>query len=289
MTNWVIGRLADRRFASLDDLGDAIAVEVDAINDRTPFRGQQVSRRELFAEHEQSELLALPESRWQPVTWKKSKVNRDYHIEIATVKYSVPYTFAGQHVDVKITGQALSVMCDGEVIASHTVSERRHGFVTDPEHVPAAHLQSADLWSRAYFVRQAHKVGPSTVAAITEVLDRPRIEAQGYRACQNILALGKGDNKPLLEHTCGQLISDTARRAISYTAVKQRLAALRAQAAARPTTTPTAPSPSDTTPAEPPPGRRDTSGAHLAGPEHFSLAALTGVRRADASDEGGQS
>ncbi|WP_236885828.1 hypothetical protein [Dietzia massiliensis] len=27
---------------------------------------------------------------------------------------------------------------------------------------------------------------------------------------------------------------------------------------------------------EPPPGRRDTTGAHLAGPEQFSLAALTG-------------
>ena len=99
VTNWVIGRLADRRFASLDDLNEAIAAEVEAINDRIPFRGQKTSRRELFTEHEQSELIALPEVRWQPVIWKKSKVNRDYHVEIATVKYSVPYTFAGQHVD----------------------------------------------------------------------------------------------------------------------------------------------------------------------------------------------
>lgn len=287
VTNWVIGRLADRRFASLDDLAEAIAAEVDAINDRTPFRGQQISRRDLFAEHEKSELIALPEARWQPVIWKKSKVNRDYHVEIATVKYSVPHTFAGQHVDVKITGQALTVMCGGEVIASHTVSGRRHSFVTDPDHVPAQHLQSADLWSRAYFVRQAHKIGPNTVAAITEVLDRQRIEAQGYRSCQNILALGKGDNKMLLERACGQLISETARRAISYTAVKQQLAALRAQAAARPTTTAVAPSSANATPVAAPPGRRDTHGAHLAGPEQFSLAALTGTP--SALDEGDRS
>ena len=274
VTNWVIGRLADRRFASLDDLNEAIAAEVEAINDRIPFRGQKTSRRELFTEHEKSELIALPEARWQPVIWKKSKVNRDYHVEIATVKYSVPYTFAGQHVDVKITGPTLTVMAGGEVIASHAVSGRRHSFVTDPDHVPAQHLQSSDLWSRAYFVRQAHKIGPNTVAAISEVLDRQRIEAQGYRSCQNILALGRGENKMLLERACGQLVSETARRAISYTAVKQRLAALRAQAAARPTTT-EAP-PATTARVEPPAGRRDTSGAHLAGPEQFSLAALTG-------------
>ncbi|ANI91114.1 IS21 family transposase [Dietzia timorensis] len=276
VTNWVIGRLADRRFASLDDANEAIAAEVEAINDRTPFRGQKTSRRELFTEHEQSELFDLPEARWQPVIWKKSKVNRDYHVEIATVKYSVPYTFAGQHVDVKITGPTLTVMAGGEVIASHAVSGRRHAFVTDPDHVPAQHLQSSDLWSRAYFVRQAHKIGPHTVAAISEVLDRQRIEAQGYRSCQNILALARGDNKMLLERACGQLVSETSRRAISYTAVKQQLAALRAQAAARPTTTTAATTPATATPVAVPPDRRDTTGAHLAGPEQFSLAVLTG-------------
>ena len=275
VTNWVIGRLADRRFASLDDANEAIAAEVESINDRTPFRGQKISRRELFTEHEKSELIALPEVRWQPVIWKKSKVNRDYHVEIATVKYSVPYTFAGQHVDVKITGPTLTVMAGGEVIASHAVSGRRHAFVTDPDHVPAQHLQSSDLWSRAYFVRQAHKIGPHTVAAISEVLDRQRIEAQGYRSCQNILALARGDNKMLLERACGQLVSETSRRAISYTAVKQQLAALRTQAAARPTTTQPAVA-ATTDRLEPPPGRRDTTGAHLAGPEQFSLAVLTG-------------
>jgi hypothetical protein len=97
-------------------------------------------------------------------------------------------------------------------------------------------------------------------------------EAQGYRSCQNILALGKSD-KQLLERACGQLVSEQTRRAISYTAVKQRLAALRAQAAARPTT---AAEPATAASVAPPAGQRDTTGAHLAGPEQFSLAALTG-------------
>ena len=137
----------------------------------------------------------------------------------------------------------------------------------------------------APFVRQAHKIGPHTVTAISEVLDRQRIEAQGYRSCQNILALGRGENKMLLERACGQLISQTARRAISYTAVKQQLAALRTQAAARPTTT--TPAPTATASVEPPTGRRDTRGAHLAGPEQFSLAALTSAPN-DSNREAGR-
>jgi hypothetical protein len=128
VTNWVIGRLADRRFASLEDLNEAIAAEVEAINDRIPFRGQKTSRRELFTEHEQTELIALPEVHWQPVIWKKSKVNRDYHVGIATVKYSVPYTFAGQHVDVKITGPTWQI---GLVGTAGPASWYRHSG--DPE------------------------------------------------------------------------------------------------------------------------------------------------------------
>lgn len=37
VTNWVVKKLAGHGFASLDDLNQAIGVEVDAINDRTPF------------------------------------------------------------------------------------------------------------------------------------------------------------------------------------------------------------------------------------------------------------
>src|SRR5699024_871134 len=65
---------------------------------------QQLSRKALFDSAEQAELRGLPNKPWQPVTWKKAKVSRDYHLEIATVKYSVPYTYVGRQVEAKITG-----------------------------------------------------------------------------------------------------------------------------------------------------------------------------------------
>src|SRR5690625_472466 len=157
----------------------------------------------------------------------------------------------------------MAVMANDQIIAEHTVADAKHVFIADVDHAPAHHRAGSGLWTRAYFERQAHKIGPATVEAITRVLNRQRIEAQGYRTCQNILGLAKGstDNKRLLEQACQELIAQDTGRVISYTSVKQQLAALRAQAAARPTTGPTALGS----------GRRDTRGAHLAGPDRFSL------------------
>ena len=275
VTNWVIHYLADRTFASLDEVNAAIAVQVEIINRKTPFRGEARSRRDWFEPRERQELLELPEQRWEPVAWRKAKVHRDWHIQIDTIKYSVPFRFAGLSVDVRIIGDTLDVIADGEIIATHRRGQRRNGYVTDPEHQPAHLEDSMNLWTRAYFLRQAAKVGPGTVTALQRLLDERKIEAQGFRSCMNILELGKHGNRALLEQACRQLTDADADRRITYTAVKNRITGLRAEQDQRPRTEsagrrpePLA-SPDRSVP-------RDTSRAYLAGASSFSLDALTG-------------
>ena len=53
------------------------------------------------------------------MAWRKAKVQRDWHIQIDTVKYSVPFRFAGHPVDVRIIGDTLDVIADGETVATH--------------------------------------------------------------------------------------------------------------------------------------------------------------------------
>ena len=276
VTNWVIHYLADRSFTSLDDLNEAIAERVEWINHRTPFRGDQRSRWEWFAEHEKTALLGLPEQRWEPVSWRKAKVHRDWHIQIDTIKYSVPYAFAGLGVDVRIVGDKLDVLADGEVIATHQRGKHRNRYVTDPEHAPTYLEDQARLWSRAYFLRQAAKAGPGTVTALTRLLDSKTIEAQGFRSCMNILDLGKRGNRLLLEQACRRLTDGDAPRQISYTAVKHAIAAIRAEQDARPSADPEAWARADTPPSSRPPAGRDTSRAHLAGISAFTLDNLIG-------------
>lgn len=276
VTNWVIHYLEGRVFASLDELNTTVAIQVEAINDRTPFRGEQRSRRNWFAEHEQGELLSLPARRWEPVIWRKAKVHRDWHIQLHTIKYSVPSRFAGLTVDVRIIGEQIDVLSGGENIATHQQGPHRNGYVTVPEHAPAHAEAVSGLWTRGYFLRQAAKVGPGTVTALTRLLDGKVIEAQGYRSCMNILDLGGRGSRVQLEQACRGLVDEDPHRQITYTAVKNRITALRASLDARPIVS------SDENASGVvvgssvvgAPGRRDTSRAHLAGAGAFSLDAF---------------
>ena len=286
VTNWVIHFLADRVFTSIDELNEAVAAQVEQINDRRPFRGEARSRRDWFEDYERDELIALPERRWEPVTWRKAKVHRDWHIQLDTIKYSVPYRFAGLGVDVRIIGNTIEVLAEGQIIAAHQQGRHRNGYVTNSEHAPPHHESVAGLWTRGYFLRQAAKVGPGTAAAITRLLDGKAIEAQGYRSCMNILDLGKraSTNRVLLEQACRGLLEEDPNRPVTYSSVKHRMSVLRAEADQRPTTTSGGGGAGGgggggDMPVPRPDGAgaagRDTSRAHLAGAKAFSLGALT--------------
>lgn len=286
VTNWIIHYLDDQRFASMDDLHEAVAQRVDWLNERTPFRGEPRSRRQWFEEEERHELMDLPAERWQQVDWRKAKVSRDWHAMVDTIKYSVPSKYAGQVVDVRIVGEQVAVMAEGLVIAEHARGARRYSYVTNPEHAPAGYQDTALLWTRAYFLRQASKIGPGTVEAITRLLDHKKIEAQGFRSCMNILALGKGMNRSLLERACQDLCADP-RTSISYTAVKHRITVLRTEATGRPSVTERAVArPKDEAEAQSAANGRDTSKAYLAGASAFSLSVLAGTGEATSMQQG---
>lgn len=277
VTNWVIHFLADQVFTTLDDLNESIAHQVEFINHRTPFRGEKRSRVDWFKDLEQSELMALPTQRWQPVVWRKAKVHRDWHIQLDTIKYSVPYEYAGLTVEARIIGVTIDILADGDVIATHQRGSRKNGYVTNSDHGPTYLAEYTGLWTRAHFVRQATKVGPGTVTAIERLLDGKKIEAQGFRSAMNILDLGKRGNRQLLEQACQQITHEDTHRQISYTAVKDRISVVRAEQDSRPTT-----GHSRRSAATPPPSlprqtsTRDTSRAYLSGAAAFSLDALTG-------------
>lgn len=269
ITRDVLAVLAGQEFIDLDDVNERMAKLVDEINDRVGFRRRPICRRDIFNADEQQLLHPLPSTPYQQVSWYTRVVGRDFHIEISRIRYSVPYTYATKTVKARVIGDKLDIFADSTVIATHHIGYKAGMFVTDPGHQPEYFADYADLWSRPYFLRQGSKVGPFTRRVIEDLLDSKAIEAQGYRSCRNILDLGKNSaNADVLESACQHLLDDTGRkRAISYTAVKDAMAYIRAQQAQRPQT----PKPHPSSPAV---SARDTSTAHLVGPDIFSLDAL---------------
>ena len=53
-------------------------------------------------------MRSLPERRWQRTVWRKNTVHPDYHIAIDYRFYSVPYSYIGKEVDVRLRGQVIA-------------------------------------------------------------------------------------------------------------------------------------------------------------------------------------
>src|SRR3954470_15748611 len=114
----VLAPLRKRQFFSLAELNVAIAEQVALVNAR-PFRGQAISRRQLFDELERAALQPLPASPYEFATWKPARVNIDYHVEFDDRYYSVPYELARQAVEIRATANVVEIIHRGRRVASH--------------------------------------------------------------------------------------------------------------------------------------------------------------------------
>jgi transposase len=126
---WILAPLRKRQFFSLAELNVAIADHLALVNARR-FRGQAISRHDLFEELERAALQPLPITRYEFATWKPARVNIDYHVEFDDRYYSVPYELAGQAVEVRATANVVEIMHGGRRVARHARGYGRQRFST---------------------------------------------------------------------------------------------------------------------------------------------------------------
>jgi transposase len=216
---WVLAPLRNRRFFSLEELHEAIAERVAAVNAR-PFRGQPTGRAELFAEFERPVLRPLPARRYELATWKKATAGVDYHVELDRRFYSVPYSLVRQRLDVRATTSTVEVFRAGRRVASHAREYGARRYVTDPAHMPASHRAHAE-WTPSRLVEWAATVSPATAGFVEALMAaRPHPE-HAYRACLGLMSLARRYGPERLSAACER--ASTAG-ALSYTSVKSILA-----------------------------------------------------------------
>ena len=87
---WILARLRNRTFFSLDELNQAIKELLEYLNNR-PMQKLGRSRKEQFERLDCPALKPLPLISFPYAEWKRAKVNVDYHIELDGHYYSVPY------------------------------------------------------------------------------------------------------------------------------------------------------------------------------------------------------
>lgn len=215
---WVLARLRNQRFFSLEELNERIAELIDDFNARV-MRKYGYSRRQVFDQVERSALRPLPADRFEYCEFKKAKVGIDYHVELDHHFYSVPYGLVGSEVLVRHTLTTIEVLHKGQRVASHLRSFRRGQHTTVPAHMPESHRQHLE-WSPSRILAWAEKTGPATAALADAILTERRHPEQGYRSCLGILRLGKKYSPERLEAACARALGAGAR---SYRNVKSIL------------------------------------------------------------------
>ena len=198
----IIAKLRHTPFLSLEELTEAVHVELEALNDQ-PFQKLQGSRRSVFTATELHELRKLPSRRYEYAQFKQAKAGFDYHVALdKTQYYSVPYHYAGHEVLIRSTSRTVEVFSGGERIACHIKNTNPHKrFMTDPSHMPENHRAVAE-WSPGRFISWAAKSGVKTKAYIASLLERKEHPEQAFRTCAGILRIASTVPKNRMEEAC---------------------------------------------------------------------------------------
>lgn len=202
---WILARLRDHQFFSLQQLNRAIADLLKALNSK-PFQKLPGSRKSMFETLERPALNPLPEQPYQYAEWKKASVNIDYHIEVDRHYYSVPHQLIKKNIDVRITSSIIERFYKSQRVASHIRSCHKDHHTTVKEHMPKSHQKWA-AWTPQRFIRWAAKIGPHTASLTEMVLNSRAYPQQGFRSCLGILRLAKTYGDDRLDAACQRAVA----------------------------------------------------------------------------------
>ncbi len=214
---WILGRLRNLTFFSLEELNSHIAALLVDLNGRV-MRRYNKSRRDLFAELDQPALAPLPAGHFIHGDWSYATVGLDYHVIVDHHAYSVPYGMAGEAVECRRTAATVEIFAKGVRRAAHVRSQARGGATTDSAHMPAVHRKYREE-SVADLTAWAERIGPCTLALVRAILDERRHPEHGFRSCRGLRSLGKRYSPERVEAACARALVGGARSYLSVESI----------------------------------------------------------------------
>jgi transposase len=203
-SRWIVAALRDQQFLSFGQLRKAVRTKLEELNGR-PFSKMDGSRDSVFREQEAPALKPLPGTPFNFGLWKKASVYIDYHVQVDSHYYSVPYRYVGNQVDVRLTDRLVEIFHDGLRIALHSRSSLRGKATTLPEHRTQAQREIIEQ-SAEDFVERAAKIGPRCAEALREIQASYPHPEMSFRGCRGVLRLARKYGRERLEAACGQAL-----------------------------------------------------------------------------------
>ena len=197
---WILARMRNELFFSLDALNERIRELVEVLNDR-PMRTYKKSRRELFEILDKPVLKPLPAERFVYSVWDEVKLNIDYHVTFDDNFYSAPYTLVQEHLDLRATATTVELIFKNQRVASHARSYLKGKYVTTTAHMPKAHQEHLE-WPPSRVIDWAGKIGPNVKILIEALIAERKHPEQGYRPSLGIIRLAKTYGNERVDNAC---------------------------------------------------------------------------------------
>ena len=204
---WILARLRRRIFFALEELNQAIAELLTALNER-PFRKLPGSRRSQFETLDGPALGPLPQQPYEFAQWGRAVVGADYHARIEGAHYSVPYQLVGRTLDWRQTERVVELFHQGKRVAAHA-RQRPGDCATLKEHMPRAHQAWAEQSPRT-LLDWAAGVGPATAQVAETILSSKPHPLQGLQSCQGLRPLERRYGQERLEGACRRALALSA-------------------------------------------------------------------------------
>lgn len=186
---WILAALRNRTFYGLDELNEAIAGLLDLLN-RKPFKRMPGSREQLF-QRERELLGPLPARPYDLGIWSRGiRVPFDYHVKADQRLYSVPYRFADEKVEIRLSTSLVEIYHSGQRVASHKRAFGEGPPITDPDHMPSSHRAYAE-WTPERIIAWASEIGSTVGEFCAQLMARRTHPEQGFRSCIGIIQLSK--------------------------------------------------------------------------------------------------
>jgi transposase len=216
---WILARLRNERFFSLQELNARIAELLEELNARPMKTYGGLSRRELFERVERSALRPLPGEHFEPSEWSRSSVGADYHAKVEGHFYSVPWELAHEVVDVRLTATMVELFAGLRRVAAHVRSDEVGGHTTLREHMHPRHRFWADKDPEQ--MRQwGRRVGPCTEAMVEALMTSNFNREAAFRSVWGLRSLSNRYDEADIERACERALLHGCR---SYKTVERIL------------------------------------------------------------------
>lgn len=197
---WILFRLRNRRFHSLDELNAAITELLLQLNSRK-LRNLPATRKELFERLDRPAMLEL-RGGYTYGDWARAKVNPQYCARLAGKYYSTPFQYVGKEVWGRVSAFTVEIFYDEQRIAVHDrILSDDKVYAIKPEHMPPNHAAMVTESAEKLYAWARH-VGSGALAYIDAFITVRRGAYTAHGPAKGILTLARTYGNARVDAAC---------------------------------------------------------------------------------------